>query len=230
MKKNVIIDLVTENRKIQDTFKKRLNEGFFDKIKGIFNDSEEFLELLKQFGLNKNLILKNSDGTIDVKGNFWVDGTKEWMDADKKGLALAVNKILDRGNLHLSNIKGQPTPFKLERWPRICSNILIDNCDLVSFEGFSIKLEGNNRIEVSQCDNLKSLKGIPSSLKQFSFGIGEFKNFEDFGDYKPMIISIPGTSKMAQEALKLNNNNVSSAEESLQKEHGIKKVSIIIKK
>lgn len=31
MKKKIIVkDLVEENRKLQDTFKKRLNEGFFD--------------------------------------------------------------------------------------------------------------------------------------------------------------------------------------------------------
>lgn len=230
MKKIVVRDLVSENRKIQDTFKKRMNEGFFDKIKGIFNDSEEFLKLLKQFELNREEILKKSDGTIDVKRNFWVDGSKEWMDSDKKGLALAVNKILENGNLHIINIKGQPTPFKLERWPKICSNVLIENCDLVSFEGFSINLEGGGKIEVSNCENLKSLKGLPKSLKRFEFSIGEFKNFEDFGDYKPMMITIPGTSKMAQVALKSNNNDVKSAEESLQKEHGIRRVSIIIKK
>lgn len=33
MKKNVVVkDLVLENRKMQDTFKKRLNEGFFDNV------------------------------------------------------------------------------------------------------------------------------------------------------------------------------------------------------
>ena len=33
MKKIVVVkDLVLENRKIQDTFKKRLNEGFFDNV------------------------------------------------------------------------------------------------------------------------------------------------------------------------------------------------------
>ena len=33
MKKKIIVkDLVAENRKLQDTFKKRLNEGFFDNV------------------------------------------------------------------------------------------------------------------------------------------------------------------------------------------------------
>jgi len=223
-------DLVNEGRRIQETFLKKVNEGFFDKIKDVFKDSEDFTALIKQFGLDREKVLKKPDGTIDVKNTFWVDGSKEWMDADKKGLALAVNKILDAGNLQIMNIKGQPTPFKLERWPKIVKNIEIKDCDLVSFEGFAIELEGGGKVEVMQCDNLKSLKGLPSSLKDFKFGYGLFKNFEDFGDVKPArIVTLPGTTKMAVEALKASNNDVKAAEEALMKQTGIR-VSILVPK
>jgi hypothetical protein len=223
-------DLVNEGRRIQETFLKKVNEGFFDKIKDVFKDSEDFTALIKQFGLDREKVLKKPDGTIDVKNTFWVDGSKEWMDADKKGLALAVNKILDAGNLQIMNIKGQPTPFKLERWPKIVKNIEIKDCDLVSFEGFAIELEGGGKVQVMQCDNLKSLKGLPSSLKEFSFGPGLFKNFEDFGDVKPTrIVTLPGTTKMAVEALKASNNDVKAAEEALMKQTGIR-VSILVPK
>lgn len=223
-------DLVNEGRRIQETFLKKVNEGFFDKIKDVFKDSEDFTALVKQFELDREKVLKKSDGTVDVSKNFWVDGTKEWMDADKKGLALAVNKILDNGTLHIKNITGQPTLFKLERWPKICAKVLIEKCDLVSFEGFSINLEGGGEVEVAQCDNLKSLKGLPSSLKKFSFGYGSFKNFEDFGDIKPInIVSLPGTSKIAVEALKASNNDVKAAEQALKKQTGID-ISLLVPK
>jgi len=224
-------DLVNEGRRIQETFLKKVNEGFFDKIKDVFRDSEDFTALIKQFApLDREKVLKKPDGTVDVADNFWVDGTKEWMDADKKGLALAVNKILNKGILHIMNITGQPTLFKLERWPRICSEVKISKCDLVSFEGFSIQLEGGGKVEVTECDNLKSLKGLPSSLKDFSFGYGLFKNFEDFGDVKPArIVTLPGTTKMAVEALKASNNDVKAAEEALKKQTGIT-ISLLVPK
>jgi hypothetical protein len=215
-------DLVNEGRRIQETFRKKVNEGFFDKIKDVFRDSEEFKELVKQFGLDREKVLKKSDGTVDVANVFRVDGNFDWMDADKKGLALAVNKILNNGTLQISNITGQPTLFKLERWPRICAEVTITKCDLVSFEGFAIELEGGGKVEVNQCDNLKSLKGLPSSLKDFSFGYGDFKNFEDFGDVKTTrIVTLPGTSKMAVEALKASNNDVKAAEAALSKQTGM---------
>jgi len=224
-------DLVNEGRRIQETFLKKVNEGFFDKIKDVFRDSEDFTALIKQFApLDREKVLKKSDGTVDVADNFWVDGTKEWMDADKKGLALAVNKILNKGILHIMNITGQPTLFKLERWPKICSEVKISKCDLVSFEGFSIQLEGGGKVEVTECDNLKSLKGLPSSLKDFSFGYGLFKNFEDFGDVKPArIVTLPGTTKMAVEALKASNNDVKAAEAALKKQTGIT-ISLLVPK
>ena len=221
-------DLVNEGRRIQETFLKKVNEGFFDKIKDVFRDSEEFKELVKQFNLDREKVLKKPDGTVDVNNIFKVDGTKEWMDADKKGLALAVNKILDLGILQLKNITGQPTPFKLERWPRIADKIEIINCDLVSFEGFIIK--DVKQVKVTGCENLKSLKGLPSSLKGFEFGLGDFKNFEDFGDIKPnRIVSLPGTSKMAVDALKASNNDVKAAEQALKTQTGID-ISILVKK
>jgi hypothetical protein len=215
-------DLVNEGRRIQETFRKKVNEGFFDKIKDVFRDSEDFTALVKQFGLGREKVLKKSDGTVDVANVFRVDGTFDWMDADKKGLALAVNKILNNGTLQISNITGQPTLFKLERWPRICAEVKITKCDLVSFEGFAIELEGGGKVEVNQCDNLKSLKGLPSSLKDFSFGYGDFKNFEDFGDVKTTrIVTLPGTSKMAVEALKASNDDVKAAEAALSKQTGM---------
>ena len=141
-----------------------------------------------------------------------------------------VNKILNKGTLQISGISGQPTLFKLERWPRICAEVVISNCDLVSFEGFAIELEGGGKVEVNACENLKSLKGLPSSLKQFSFGYGSFKNFEDFGDIKPnRIVSLPGTSKMAVDALKASNNDVKAAEQALKTQTGID-ISILVKK
>jgi hypothetical protein len=215
-------DLVTEGRKIHEKFLKRVNEGFFDKIKSTFKDSEDFTELLTQFSLKRDNVLKNTDGTVNVGNLFFVDGSKEWLDADKKGLALAVKEITGGGRLQIRGIKGQPTPFKLERWPKKCSEIIIDNCDLVSFDGFSnIGLTGV-KVEVSNCENLKSLNGLGASVKTFMFMTGDFKNFEEFGDFKPAMQSIPGTSKMAVDALKENNNDVKAAEEALKTKHGFK--------
>lgn len=215
-------DLVTEGRKIHEKFLKKVNEGFFDKIKSTFKDSEEFTELLSRFNLKRDNVLKNTDGTINVGNVFAIDGSKEWMDADKKGPALAVKEITGAGQLRLTNIKGQPTPFKLERWPKKCSEIVVNNCDIVSFDGFSKLGLAGVKVELSNCENLKSLNGLGSSVKTLMFMSGDFKSFEDFGDFKPGMQTIPGTSKMAQDALKENNNDVKAAEEALKTKYGFR--------